>query len=683
MKILSLSSDFQLKQIPMCSFIFNFRQLIYISVKSNRIRLVLIFFMVVQMFYTHTALAQEVIQVYKGNTKQTIWGFGGAANHPVQDLKTKLSEANQKIVLDKLFRTDEDNAGLSIVRLEINGFRKTDTDPNNRLQYTFEPEDGVWDWETDQYQRWFALEAKNRSQGVHFMSCPWSPPGWMKSNNSPINGGSIGSAYYDKFATYMKTYVDHYRNIFGIDIRWISIQNEPNNSTAYASCKYTNSDMDIIAGKVADAVHGLNQGVLVGAPEGATRAFSLGFMNGMSATTKSKLDFIPTHDYTGASSILAGFGKPVMNTEVWSEAGSDDITITDGLRWANAIKDALVLRNEVGWLYWWILDANSGAQGIVVIKSDGSYVLPKRLFTIGQFSRFMRKGDVRVEATSSNSNLAVVATKDSLNKTSLLVINNSSIAIDASIKGFSTNNLEVYRTSASENLKKLTNITASNFVATLSFPAKSITTLVETAFCINAAPTITAPENQTYVAGTGTKHVKITGISDGDSCTQGVSITAISSKISIATIDSIEYTACLDSCKVHIIPVAQGSTVITLNISDKGTSNCGPSSTTVNFKVTVTQSNNVSVSSDKLVSNVLIYPNPANDYLTIEMNQMDYTTLTLVDMSGRIIQSLPIDNKQTKCKLNLAGIENGVYILKLSKSNGEIVKKSVSVVKHI
>lgn len=445
---------------------------------TNAFKLVFAFLMVSQLIFTANAYSQDVIQVNRDNKNQTIWGFGGAANHPVQDLKTKYSAADQKIILDKLFNIDNDNAGLSIIRLEINPFRQTDADPNNREQYTFEPSDGVWDWNTDQYQRWFAQEAVNRSTGVHFLACPWSPPGWMKSNNSPIHGGSLNAEYYDKFANYMKTYVDHYRNMYGFDIRWVSIQNEPTNNTSYASCTYSCSEMDIVAAKVADAIHGLNQGVMVGAPEGATRGISENFMNAMSESTKSKLDFIPTHDYGGATNVLTGFGKPVINTEVWSDNTTDDLTITDGLRWANAIKFALVSRNEPGWLFWWLLDAGSGPQGLVRINS-GTYTFPKRLYAVGQFSRFMHEGDVRVDATSTNIDLTVVATTDASGKASVLVINNSTGAISATIKGLWTDALDAYRTSSTESLAKLQKIPVAGNTATITFAPKSITTLIE------------------------------------------------------------------------------------------------------------------------------------------------------------------------------------------------------------
>lgn len=37
----------------------------------------------------------------------------------------------------------------------------------------------------------------------------------------------------------METYVEKYRKNFGIDIRWISTQNEPTNNTPLSSCTYS------------------------------------------------------------------------------------------------------------------------------------------------------------------------------------------------------------------------------------------------------------------------------------------------------------------------------------------------------------------------------------------------------------------------------------------------------------
>jgi glucuronoarabinoxylan endo-1,4-beta-xylanase len=530
--------------------------------------------------------AQDVIQVNKQTTKQTIWGFGAAANHPSQDLHNKFTPANQKIILDKLFGTDNDNAGLSIVRLEVNGHRRTDNDLSGREQFTCEPADGVWDWESDQHQRWLSIEASKRSSSVYFMACPWTPPAWMKTNGSPNNGGNLKAEFYDKFANYLKTYVDHYKNIFGIDIRWVSVQNEPSNNTPYASCTYSNQSLDVVTGKVADAIHSLKQNILVGSPEGATRGISAGFMGGMSATTKSKLDFVITHDYGGANNSLAGYGKPVINTEIWSEGGND-MSINDGIRWANAIKDALN-RNEPGWLFWWLVDPHGGAQGLISISDNGTYSIPKRLYTVGQFSRFMRNGDVRVEVTSSNGQLSVIATKNASGGASIAVINNSTNAITSTVKGLSSQLLKVYRTSANENLAHLADINVSGNSATVTFAAKSVTTLIESVpECSNNLPTINPIPEKTFDTSDGIQNIALSGISDGDNCTQGVTVTATSSNSAIVSVNSLNHTSCNPTGNLSLTPNAKGCATITVTVTDGGSATCPPASKTMIFTVCV------------------------------------------------------------------------------------------------
>lgn len=234
--------------------------------------------------------AENSITLYKDTTYQQIWGFGAAANHPVNELRNNYSSAVQSQILDKLFRTDASNAGLSIVRLEINPYTST----QDAVQTTFMPSQGVLNWNTDLHQRWFAQEAENRGMNQYY-AVPWSPPGWMKTNGSPNNGGHLKSTHYDTFANYIKTDVNQYRNTFNFNIKWVSVQNEPDLATPYASAQYTNSEMDQVAAKVADAIHSLNQGVLVGAPEGSNRTASNTYMTNMSTSTRNKLDFVSVH----------------------------------------------------------------------------------------------------------------------------------------------------------------------------------------------------------------------------------------------------------------------------------------------------------------------------------------------------------------------------------------------------
>ncbi|UJF32502.1 glycoside hydrolase family 30 beta sandwich domain-containing protein [Paenibacillus hexagrammi] len=293
------------------------------------------------------------------------------------------------------------------------------------------------------------------------------------------NGGHLKTTHYDKFANYLKTYVDHYRNTFGFNIKWVSVQNEPDLSTPYASAQYTTSEMNQAAAKVADAIHSLNQGVLVGAPEGSNRMASNNYMVNFSTATRDKFDFVTVHDY-GTYTDVNHFGKPLISTEVSDFQNANDPSITDGLKWANIIASDLK-RGERGWLYWWAVNpASSGTgEGLINLGANNSFSVNKRLYVMGQFSRYLRPDDIRILAASSDSNLISIAGTNHTGRASVIIINNSSSAITTTISGLTFDHVSGRRTSASEDLAKLADLTVNGGSVTVTLPGKSVTSYTE------------------------------------------------------------------------------------------------------------------------------------------------------------------------------------------------------------
>ena len=63
------------------------------------------------------------------------------------------------------------------------------------------------------------------SPNIKIMASPWSPPSWMKTNNSTI-GGKLLPEFYDAYALYFVKYIQSMKDE-GIKIDAITIQNEP------------------------------------------------------------------------------------------------------------------------------------------------------------------------------------------------------------------------------------------------------------------------------------------------------------------------------------------------------------------------------------------------------------------------------------------------------------------------
>ncbi len=62
-------------------------------------------------------------------------------------------------------------------------------------------QDGTLHWDRDPYQ----VRAIKRAQeyGAKLLATPWSPPSWMKDNNSLYYGGSLLPEFYDDYAKYL------------------------------------------------------------------------------------------------------------------------------------------------------------------------------------------------------------------------------------------------------------------------------------------------------------------------------------------------------------------------------------------------------------------------------------------------------------------------------------------------
>lgn len=75
---------------------------------------------------------------------------------------------------------------------------------------------------------------------LQIMATPWSPPAWMKTNNSMV-GGKLRTECYDVFADYLIKYLQAYDKE-GITIQTLSVQNEPEFGTAAYSCMDMNAE---------------------------------------------------------------------------------------------------------------------------------------------------------------------------------------------------------------------------------------------------------------------------------------------------------------------------------------------------------------------------------------------------------------------------------------------------------
>ena len=91
-----------------------------------------------------------------------------------------------------------------------------------------------------------ALETR---PNINFFATPWSPPSWMKHNNSIHGTGNNNKIIFQPlilkaYAKYFVKYIQEYEKQ-GIHINAITPQNEPTMDTLYASCVWTGEELNI------------------------------------------------------------------------------------------------------------------------------------------------------------------------------------------------------------------------------------------------------------------------------------------------------------------------------------------------------------------------------------------------------------------------------------------------------
>ncbi|MBN1699144.1 MAG: hypothetical protein JW881_16615 [Spirochaetales bacterium] len=431
----------------------------------------------------------QTIEIYWDEARQEIDGFGASAAFKQADNLKKFPEAARNEILDLLF-SQTSGIGLSMVRNMVGDGSMSEwgNDIDGPIE-TIEPQQGTWNFNAVDEQIWFMQEAKKRGCTI-FYSTVWSPPRWMKDNNSCINGGSVLTSMYDDYAEYLYQYVTEYmKNRNGIDIYAISVANEPNLGTSYSSCRWTGEQFrtfvrDNLGPKFRDE-HSIATKIIIGEDSNWTEEPARATLN--DSTAAGYLDIVAAHNYNNSNyndfTNAKSKNKRVWETEV-SNLNDNDASMTDGMKWAKQIHDFLTNAEGNSWCYWWTIcykvNPAKGEALININTQNNSWFTNKRLYTMGNYSRFVRPGWYRLSTSTASSNgVLVTAFKNTqTNEFAIVAINESGSSQSRSfhLNGYSAGSVTPYVTSSSSDLAQSPAISVSNGTFSATLAANSVTT---------------------------------------------------------------------------------------------------------------------------------------------------------------------------------------------------------------
>ena len=181
-------------------------------------------------------LQYKAINVYPELQGQKFFGFGGAFTEASGICYKELPHVQKQEFLNDYF--SENGLNYTWGRLPIGS---TDF---SKKSYSYSEKENLSDFSIKKDERFITpliKDALNINPNITFVASPWSPPKFMKTNKKLILGGKLKEEYRKLYSEYFVKYLLSYKNL-GIDIPYITVQNEANAVQVWESCVFSSNE---------------------------------------------------------------------------------------------------------------------------------------------------------------------------------------------------------------------------------------------------------------------------------------------------------------------------------------------------------------------------------------------------------------------------------------------------------
>ena len=185
--------------------------------------------------YDDNGRENNLICIYPDIEYQTIKGFGGAFTEAASTTLDKLDRTQRARVL-KLYFDPEKGIGYNFGRVHINscdfslGNYSCVDDGDTTLK--------SFNIRRDKNSVIPMIKDAMSYNDISIFASPWSPPGYMKTNGEMNHGGKLKEEYFELWSEFYVRFIEEYKKE-GINIGYVTIQNEPKAVQEWDSCVYT------------------------------------------------------------------------------------------------------------------------------------------------------------------------------------------------------------------------------------------------------------------------------------------------------------------------------------------------------------------------------------------------------------------------------------------------------------
>lgn len=404
----------------------------------------------------------DVLQfnIDKNTTYQTIANFGASDAWSCQ-FAGQWPLAKKEKMADLLFskQTDQkgnpEGIGLSLWRFNLGAGsagqgKASGIKDEWRRTGSFLREGGTYDWSRQKGQVWFARAAKEHDV-ENFLIFSNSPPVHITRNGKAYADSgarsNLAPDHYGEFARYLARVAGEFKSM-GLPVDMISPVNEPQWDWAdggQEGTSFRNNEIAEIARSLDKELEkrGLDTKIDIAEAGQINYLFETGDKPGRGAQIEaffnensenyigslSHLSYtISGHSYfttspdsrsTGQRKKLSESLKKHPGLKYWMseycilgdnngeiEGNGRDLGMEPALYMAGVIHNDLVIANASAWHWWLAISPYDYKDGLIYIdknKTDGNIYESKMLWTLGNYSRFIRPGFQRIRVTKSNA----------------------------------------------------------------------------------------------------------------------------------------------------------------------------------------------------------------------------------------------------------------------------------------
>lgn len=395
---------------------------------------------------------EVAVFVDPSKTFQTMLGIGGALTDASAETFYKLPKDKQKEIITAYYDKNK-GIGYTLGRTNIQSCDFS----SESYSYIKEGDKSLKTFDISHDQKYripFIKEAMAAAGGkLTIFASPWSPPGWMKTNNDVLHGGKLKPEYDQSWANFYVKFINAYEKA-GVPIWGLTVQNEPMATQTWESCIYTaEEERDFVKNFLGPTLtkSGLaskklivwdhnrdlmyqRASTILEDPAAAKYVWGVGY-HWYETWTGANMNFENerlVHQAFPTKNLLFTEGCP----ENFSLEHLNDWTL--GEKYGQSIINDLNA-GTVGWTDWNVLLDEKGGPNHVgnfcfaPVHADtktGAITYTSSYYYIGQISKFIRPGAKRIASAASRDMLLTTAYRNPDGKLAVVVMNKTDNKID-------------------------------------------------------------------------------------------------------------------------------------------------------------------------------------------------------------------------------------------------------------